>query len=476
MANILSSLVSSAGALQAYGQVLQVAQNNVANVNTPGFVKHRQSLSALPFDPATGLSGGVRAGDVESSRSAYADQNVRSQIVLLGEAQQQVESLSSLQSVFDISGNSGIPSALNDLYKSFSAWAQSPGDAVARQAVLDSAASVGDAFRQTASALDAAERSAERAAQSAVNSVNTLTTQLQSLNKLATQGSRADSGLDAQIHATLEELSQYVGFTAIEHGNGSVDVLLNGETPLVMGDQQYSLTSCLGQTENPLFPNAPGSLRVSASDGTDVTSQVTTGKLGALLDVRNRLLPSYLGDATQQGDLNRMAQQFADRINALLTAGNVQDGTPPQTGMALFTYDASPTDIARTLGTAALQPTDLAAIDPGPPYVSNGVPLALAALASPQNSADEIDGASFAQFYGVLAGRTGAALSDAQDRESIQQSAVAQTKNLRDQMSGVSLDEEAAILIQFQRAYEANSRLITVLEQLSEDAINIIRP
>jgi len=39
----------------------------------------------------------------------------------------------------------------------------------------------------------------------------------------------------------------------------------------------------------------------------------------------------------------------------------------------------------------------------------------------------------------------------------------------------VSLDEEATLLIQFQRAYEANSRMITVLDQITQDAINILQ-
>src|SRR6478609_1093309 len=130
MSNLLNSLLSSASALGAYDQVLQVTQNNVANASTPGFVKHRQTLLAMPFDPATGLTGGVRAGEVQSARGAYADQSVRHQLELLGEAEQQVESLTSLQSVFDISGGSGIPRALNGLYQSLSAWAQSPNDRV----------------------------------------------------------------------------------------------------------------------------------------------------------------------------------------------------------------------------------------------------------------------------------------------------------------------------------------------------------
>jgi flagellar hook-associated protein 1 len=475
VANILSSLISSANALNTYDQVLQVAQNNVANASTPGYVKHRQTLLALPFDPAVGLNGGVRAGEVVSARSTYADQTVRGQIVQLGDAEQQVESLSSLQSVFDISGDSGIPRALNDLYNSFSAWAQSPGDTVARQKVLDGASAVASAFQQTAGALGNAQQEAERGVRNTVGTVNTLCAQLRGLNTLALQGSTADSGLDAQIHATLEQLSENVSITVLEHDNGSVDVLLNGQTPLVVGDQQYQLRTALYQPPDATYPGAAASVHVVGSDGGDITSQIDTGKLGALLDIRNRLLPSYLGDGNQQGDLNRMAQQFADRVNALLTAGNIADGPPPTTGLPLFDYGTNPAAAAKNLKATSLQPAELAAIAPGPPYVSNGVALALAAGASPQDDADKIDGSSFAQYYGFLAARAGSALSNARSRLAVQQSAVAQTKNLRDQMSGVSLDEEAAILIQFQRAYEANSRLITVLDQLSQVTINILQ-
>jgi flagellar hook-associated protein 1 FlgK len=47
---------------------------------------------------------------------------------------------------------------------------------------------------------------------------------------------------------------------------------------------------------------------------------------------------------------------------------------------------------------------------------------------------------------------------------------------LRQQYSGVSLDEEASILLQFQQAYQANSRFITVLDQLTQATIDILQP
>ena len=47
---------------------------------------------------------------------------------------------------------------------------------------------------------------------------------------------------------------------------------------------------------------------------------------------------------------------------------------------------------------------------------------------------------------------------------------VGQLQSLRDQVSGVSLDEEALNLTKFQRAYEANARMF----QAVNDAIQVL--
>jgi len=92
------------------------------------------------------------------------------------------------------------------------------------------------------------------------------------------------------------------------------------------------------------------------------------------------------------------------------------------------------------------------------------------------DSADQIDGDTYSQFFGGMASSIGNALNNATGQQTVQQTAVAQAQNLRQQTSGVSLDEEATILVQFQRAYDANSRLISVLDQITLDAINILAP
>jgi flagellar hook-associated protein 1 FlgK len=477
MASILSTLSSAASALDAFDRALDVTQNNVSNSQTPGYASQTQVLTAMPFNPADGSTGGVSAGAVVSSRDQYAEQAVRQQNVLLGQAQQNVTSFTSLQSLFDISGNSGIPYALNNLFTSFSAWAQTPTDTDAQQAVIDSATDLANAFQQTATGMAQAAQNNSSQIDKTVVQINQLAEQLAGYNSQATQDATPDAGLDAQINSTLEQLSQYVNFTASQQSDGAVTVFVNGQVPLVMGDTAYALQDhpVAADPSSP-NPNAPPTMSILSAEGADITSQVTSGQLGALMNLANKVFPQYLGSGNSAGELNAMAQQFADCVNQALTQGNISDGPPPVAGVPLFTYDTTnATNLAQTL---AVDPTvtagQLAAISTGPPEISNGVPLALAALANPQSSGDEINGASYTEFYGNMAATIGNDLNDATNNQQVQQSALAQAQSLRKQVSGVSLDAEAAVLLQFQQAYEANSKLITVLDQLSEDTINML--
>jgi flagellar hook-associated protein 1 FlgK len=475
MSNLLAALRSSATTMTAFDKVLEVTQNNVTNANTPGYVRQRLLLQAMPFDMVSGSPGGVTAGDVQSSRDEYAEQAVRQQTSLLGQAMQSAASLSAISGLFDVTGASGIPKALNNLLQSFSSWAQTPDNQTVRQTVIDRAAETASAFQQTAGALENARDDTENELTDTTNRINDLVGQLRDLNKQIFQGARNDAGIDSQLHSKLEDLSQYLDFTARQEADGSVTILMNGQTPLLIGDRQYQISY---QLEKPAgdslpYPDAAAQAVIRSADGVDLTAQTTGGKLGALLQVRNQVLPSFLGNAYQAGDLNLMAQQFAKTVNRLLESGYVSDdGVNPQPGIALFQYSTDDTQTAKTLSVdPAIGGEDLAAISPGPPYISNGIPLALSAL----SDAKGMDGTTFAAYFGHIAAGAGNLQNRADEQVQAQQSLLAQAKDLRHQLSGVSLDEEATILIQFQRAYEANSKLIQILDHLTDVAINILQ-
>ena len=476
MANLLSLLRSSSNTLNVYDQVLAVTQNNVANASTPGYAKQELTLEAMPFDLGTGAIGGVTAGQVQSARDEFAETAVRREALSYGYAQQSVASLTNLNSLFDVTGQSGISSALNTLLQSFSAWGQSPTDNNARSAVIDAAGQLASAFQQTANGLANLRADTETQVNQTVTQVNALVGQLRDLNARQMANATSDPSADALKHSLLEQLSQYVDFTAINQKDGTVSVLMNGQTPLLLEDKQYQISASLVAPTDPTYAAGPRSMAILASDGTDITAKSTAGQLGSLLNLHNTVLPTYIGDSYQPGDLNRMAKQFADRVNTLLQSGYQIDGTTQ--GVALFQYDTTDdTQVASSLTVdSTVTASQLAALDPGPPTVANGIPLALSALASPTSSDDKIDGVSYSAFFGALAGRAGTALSQAQNDQDVEQSALAQAKSIRDQASGVSLDEEAMIVVQFERAYEANSKLITVLDQLTQDTINMLQP
>ncbi len=89
---------------------------------------------------------------------------------------------------------------------------------------------------------------------------------------------------------------------------------------------------------SPSIPNATPDARILDSNGQDITSHISQGSLGGLLNVRNTVLPSLQGNGQQQGALNQLAQQVADRVNSILTSAQTAGGQP---GTPLFTYSAA---------------------------------------------------------------------------------------------------------------------------------------
>ena len=219
----------------------------------------------------------------------------------MGYQQQLVESLTMVQSNFDISGNQGIPQALNNLLQSFSAWGATPDNQAARQTVVQRATDLAQSFQQSSVNLSAQARDTEQQIGQTVDQVNQLVGEIQGYNHIAMQGNKSDSGLNARMHAALDELATLADVNATFQSDGTVSLMLNGETPLLLEDKQFTISSSLYQPQEPPPTNAngPANIRIQGSDGSDITSKTTGAQLGALLHLRNQILPSFIGDAYQ---------------------------------------------------------------------------------------------------------------------------------------------------------------------------------
>jgi flagellar hook-associated protein 1 FlgK len=477
MASLFTALGNASNSLDVLQQAIGVVQNNVTNATTPGYVTQTLNMVARPFNATGNLWGGVEATGTQSARDVYAEQSVWSANQQSGYTSQQSASLNQLQQVFDVSGQSGVPGALSTLYSAFSAWSTSPANAADQQAVITAAQGLTAAFSQTFTQVQQISSDTDKQLTSSVNQLNSDTATIAQLNQQIRTSPGSDAGLQAQLYNAVQDLSSLAPVTVHMESDGTATVLLGGQSPLVQGATQNKVTLNYTQSANPVNAGAAPSAQLLSADNTDITSLVTQGSIGAALDFRNTTIPSLLGDGQQQGSLNQLAQTVADRVNTLLTNGQVSAGPPAVAGSPLFTYNANvPTGIAGSMAvTPNMTGDQLAAIDPGPPAVANGVASELASLTDPTNTADMINGFSYSQFYGNVASDVGQQASTASSNDAINTNMLNQAENLRSQVSGVSLNDQAAKLLQFQEAYQASAQMITTINTLTQSLLTVMQ-
>ena len=444
-------MTNTANALKAFEDGLATVSNNVTNADTRGYVEQTQTFSAQPFDLLQGLTGGVEAGPVLSSRDQYAEQSVQQQQSAVGYYTQKVTDLTPAESSFSLSSTSGVAPAMDALFSSFSQLSVNPNGTVERQAVLNAAATVAQQFQGAATGLSSQSANLTQQTQGIIGSINQLAStiaQVNSEDRVDPSGT-VNAGVDAQLYSSLEQLSQYVNFTTLRQPDGTISVLLGGQTPLVEGDQAYDIQGDFSSPQTAILNSA----------GTDITSQITGGQLAAVVDDKNSVIPGYLTS------LNTLAQSFADQVNGALDNGIDENGAAPTTD--LFTYN--PLAAATTLAVNPLTTDQIAAALPGAPG-GNGNALAVAQLAN----ATGVDGYTFDGYFGNIGGQVGSDVQSATNSETTTQNLLTQAQILRQQVSGVSLDAEAESLMAFQQSYEATSKMFTVLNELTETLMAVI--
>lgn len=469
MLTLNTAMDTASNALDALEQAIGVVQNNVTNASTPGYVSLNLNLIASPFDPAESLAGGVTAGTLESARDVYAEQRVWSANTQSGMATQQATSLTALEDNFDVSGTSGISAGISGLSSAFSAWSANPSDATARQQVLAAAQTISNAFNQTAVGVEQLRTDTDTQIATTVTSINQYASQIATINGAIRQGGQNDQGLQTQLYNAVEALSNLAPVQMQTQSDGTATILMSGQVPLVIGQTAHALQVNYTVPVGATYPLADADASVLSSSGQVVTPLINGGQLGGLLQIRNQTVPAVLGDPTQQGSLNQLAQGVADSVNTLLMGGEVSVGPPPVSGTALFSYTAGdPTLVATSLAVnSASSASNLAAIDPATGS-ANGVASTLAGLASSQNSAYQINGLDYTDFYSSIASSIGSQSASATSTETAQTQVLTQAQNFRAQISGVSLNAQATVLLQYQEAYQASSQVIATIATMTQ--------
>jgi flagellar hook-associated protein 1 FlgK len=455
MGSITSLLGTMQTALSAQQAGIDVTGQNIANVNTPGYVKRSAILETQPNLP--GDTGGVDVAEIQRAFDAFTFSQVLVQHGQQGAADERSSALGEAQAVVAPQGGATISDAMSAFFASVQTMTASPSDPSARSAVLAQAAQLAQSFSTTAGGLAQVQSSMLSQAQGVAGEVNQDLSQIARLNaQIAQAQGSGDNAPDLRDtrDTLVTDVADKIGAKVVADPSGSVTLFAAGGV-LVSGNTASSLSVSL---------DGAGAMAVTARQTggrpIDLTAGVTDGTLGGLREARD---VDIAQTATQ---LDGLAYSFASAVNAVQSSGYGLDGA---TGRPLF---APPAQIAGAAASMAVDPS--VAGQPGNIGAAasaqdvpggNDVAIQLSQLASQALGS----GGTPAQQFGTIAAQLGSAKSAADSDSATRADMVTQAENLNSSASGVSLDEEMVNLTKFQQAFQAATRVLQVADELLGD-------
>ncbi|MBR0550916.1 flagellar hook-associated protein FlgK [Stakelama marina] len=319
LSEILGSAVSGLSAAQAG---LRSVSNNIANVSTPGYARERVSLS-------TGVTQGRVSGVVIGEPARVADRFLEQSVYLrsgdMGRADVTANYLDRLQALLGEPGaESGLPARLDAIAASAiemtgaqsstqtaSAFTSNVQDAVASLRQLDSDVAVlrGDVESEVGYSVDQINGLLQR-----IHTLNATVAQQQGLG-------RSTAGAEGQRMSAIEELSGMMKISTRQQPDGRINIDAANGAVLVDGRlRQLSYPVAGDGVAQPSYPVidirfANSSGEPGAATGEKLDTAAIGGKLGGLLDLRDRALPGF------SDQLGSLFGGLAETLNAVSNAG-----------------------------------------------------------------------------------------------------------------------------------------------------------
>lgn len=424
----LQGLQTALSGLLANQEALDVTSNNIANAQTPGYTRQtavmetNRPLVIASLSPTTGegarLGTGVGVAEITRIRDSYLDAQYRAESSTLGEASTTAEVLSQVQSALDEPTSSGLSSQLSAFWTAWNDLANSPSSAAAREGVVTAGKDLASTLKQLSSQVQAASNEATSRFETLTGpkgEVQSDAEQIASLNgqiKLALDAGQQPNELLDRRDQLVDNLSKLANVSVTEHEDGTITLGFgNAAEPLVQGGTVHwpqALTSAAG------------------------------GQLGSLLSLTSAIGPL----AGYTASLNEVASALAESVNAL------QPETPFFSGTTAASIEVSATAQQIQTGPAG---------EPG----ANNLAQSIANLR----------GGTTDQRWSSFVTKVGSDVQSARQTEAGAQAMVTAVQERRQQVSGVSTDEEMTQMVTFQRGYEASARVLTAMDQMLETLI-----
>jgi len=467
MSGLYGILNMGALSLRAQQLGIEVTGNNIANVNTPGYSRQRVNMEpAEPVVYGTGqLGAGVRSVEIQRFYDRFLGVQINNENQNLGRWEAQKEALEKVEIIFNESSGYGLNQTMSEFWNAWQDLANNPSGFVERVELLSKSETMSNMFNQKSSDLQQSQRDLDKSITGAVDEINILVDQIADINdkisKVEIGGQNANSYRD-QRDLLLNDLSSLIDINSFENEYGQVNILTSNGKSLLQNVSTWKLSTEI---------NTDGLYNVVWEDGagnaTDITGDISGGKLKGWIDARDIDISGYLSQ------LDDLAENIVNEVNSLHQGGFDLNGAP---GEVFFT-GTSASNMAVNQNIA--DDVDLvAAASPDPTFPANsggtgdnGNALKIADL---QNKLVMSGGtATFDEFYNSIVSDVGNNVKTVSGNYNHQSLMVTHLDNYRETVSGVSLDEEMINLVKFQHAYEAAARLVSTVDEMLSTLLNI---
>lgn len=315
---LFGTIQQSSGALQAAQIGLQVVGNNIANANTPGYVRQQLQQSSAEAVRIGGLirGHGVRpTGIVQVVDKALAERMFNAKTDLAG-AESLDKAYSQLEELTTDLNNEGLNQQLSMFNNALHELSAQPGDSSLRDFVILQAETLTQNIQRSREGALARRELWNSDLETIGEQINRLTERVARLNlEIATiEGGglvHSDAtGLRDQRYKDLEELATYVDINVQEQESGAVSIFVGGDY-LVSNGNYREVYTAYGKT------TGGNEIRIIE---TDSPLQASSGILAATQTARDTIFGEYVDS------LDDMAAALIRSVNEVHSQGQGRTG------------------------------------------------------------------------------------------------------------------------------------------------------
>ncbi len=312
--SLFSAVQGSANALRVHQLGLQVVGNNIANVNTPGYIRQELIVNPAMGYRAGGLiiGQGVEAVGVQQKLDNFTLDRLRDTRSQLSYQEQVQNTNASVESIFNELSENDISSRLSSLANAFQDVANQPGSESMQALVIQRGQELSTQLREISGRLSEGTARMRTEISASVDQINRIGQSLADLNRRIVEiegGTNSSAvGLRDERLKLLDELASYVDVSVTEQTNGSATVFVGGDYIVSDGIARQIKSTVVAKNDGQ-------SIELRFVD-TDSALVLKGGKLKGLYEsINNSSVEGY------QGKMDKLAKDIIFVVNRIHSQG-----------------------------------------------------------------------------------------------------------------------------------------------------------